>query len=128
MIDDAIIDQLIPKVIEYNYRQEKKIGLNPEKKEWDKMFYKYPDFWVMGNLDCFIVYDKIGDISFIVDVVSNNGKMYYLFSKFAKMFSKMITWAYEELPIVKRAYPILGFMPFSRWNKQGQRMFVRGVY
>jgi len=125
MIDANTLWIIKDKIITRYITEYKKIGILTERKGYDSCFIGYQHNNMIGDTDCFIIYNEIGDKScVIVDVLSVTGGVYKLWGQLVNKYDTILATAFDNLPIVKRAYKKLGGIGTGLYNKDGQQIYL----
>jgi hypothetical protein len=127
MIPDDVIERLKDIVIPQYVKEFALIGKEVDADYFQGYFDEYPYFNMIGDYQSFIIYDTIGQedkVCKVIDVISNGGKAYALWGQLVKKYKTIYTYAYDDLPIVKRAYKKLGYIGTGSYNRHGQQLYV----
>ena len=125
MIDANTLWIIKDKIITRYIKEYAKIGIITERKGYDDCFIDYQHNIMLGEPDCFITYREIGDNScIIVDVLSITGGVYKLWGQLVNKYDTILATAFDNLPIVKRAYKKLGGIGTGLYNKDGQQIYL----
>ena len=125
MIDANTLWIIKDKIITRYIKEYAKIGIITERKGYDDCFIGYQHNIMLGEPDCFITYREIGDNScIIVDVLSITGGVYKLWGQLVNKYDTILATAFDNLPIVKRAYKKLGGIGTGLYNKDGQQIYL----
>ena len=125
MIDANTLWIIKDKIITRYIKEYKKIGIITERKGYDDCFIGYQHNIMLGDIDCFMTYKEIGDnLCMVVDILSTTGDAYKFWGQLVDKYDIIIGLAYDDLPIVKRAYKRFGAIATGIYTADGQQVYL----